>query len=100
MTIGFGASLALMFGWGVTLPALLLTELHAGWGVLGWGLLLLVAVAFLVVPMFQLTPPYRKGFARIFPLVLVGALVTWSIAGAVGDALAPTARQGPPCCSV
>jgi len=88
VTIGFGASLALTFGWNVSLPALLLTELHVGWGVLGWGLLLLVAVAFLVVPMFQLTPPYRKGFARIFPLVLVGALVVWSIAGAVGDPLA------------
>lgn len=93
LTISLGATLALGFGWNVPLPALRITELHAVWGVLGWGLLLVVAVAFLVVPMFQLTPPYRKGFARLFPLVLVGALVAWSIAAAFGEPL-PLLREG------
>jgi hypothetical protein len=34
------------------------TNLHAIWGVLGWGALLLAGVAFQVVPMFQVTPLY------------------------------------------
>ena len=34
------------------------TDLHAMWGVLGWGALLVAGVAFQVIPMFQVTPLY------------------------------------------
>ena len=88
VTIGLGVSLALGFGWSLSLPTMLIAELHVGWGVLGWGLLLLVGVGFLVVPMFQLTPPYRRLFSRLFPVVLAGALLAWSLTGAAGEHLA------------
>jgi hypothetical protein len=88
---GLGIALASMFGWGVSLPALRLTDLHAVWGLIGWGLLLLVAVAILVVPMFQLTPPYRKAFVRAFPVAVLAGLATWSIASALDEGLG-TAR--------
>jgi hypothetical protein len=85
VTVGLGISLAAMFGWGVSLPALLLVDLHVSWGLFGWSLLLLAAVAILVVPMFQLTPPYRKTFVRVFPLAMVATLVAWSLAGGLDD---------------
>lgn len=44
-----------------------LTDLHLLWGLMGWCFILLVGVAYQVVPMFQLTPEYpawlRKGLA-------------------------------------
>jgi hypothetical protein len=48
-----GLSLALAIAGAWRLPLLALTDAHAGWGVLGWVLALLVAVARVVMPMFQ-----------------------------------------------
>ena len=52
---------------------------HAALGLLGWVLLLVVGVAYQVVPMFQITPPYPPRLARwlvpvLFALLLVLAL--------------------------
>src|SRR5574337_1318934 len=41
-----------------------LSPRHVGWALGGWGLGLLVAVAWQVVPMFQLTPPYHPAVTR------------------------------------
>ncbi|MGB0128285.1 MAG: hypothetical protein WBP72_11660 [Rhodocyclaceae bacterium] len=78
ITAGLGIALSWVFGWQAQLPVMRLAQLHVAWGFLGWGLVLLVGVSFLVVPMFQLTPPYAKRFAGLFPLVLTGTLVLWS----------------------
>jgi len=69
--------LALAGGWAVPLPAL--ANLHAGWGLAGWSGILLAAVAYVVVPMFQLTPGYPARPAWWFPVAVVLALVLWSI---------------------
>lgn len=61
------------------LPFLSLTAVHLAWGLLGWGLVLLSAVAFVVVPMFQLTPPYHERFAQAFPPAVVGLLALWTL---------------------
>lgn len=52
---------------------------HAALGLLGWVLLLVVGVAYQVVPMFQITPPYPPRVARwlvpvLFTLLLILAL--------------------------
>ena len=57
-----------------------LSAAHASIGLLGWVLLLVVGVAYQVVPMFQLTPPYPPALARwlagtLFALLLVHAAV-------------------------
>jgi len=80
-----GAALAVAFGWGNGWPLMLLTDLHAAWGLIGWGLLLLAGVSFLVVPMFQLTPPYRDWIGRRLPLGLAALLLAWSLAAAAGE---------------
>lgn len=49
------------------------TDLHMLWGLAGWVALLIMGVAFQVVPMFQLTPEYPRHIKRwLAPLVLLG----------------------------
>jgi hypothetical protein len=57
-----------------------LTSIHLGWGFVGWGVLLLAAVAFVVVPMFQMTPPTRAWFAGAFSGPCWCCWALWSVA--------------------
>lgn len=65
------------------------TRMHVTWGFAGWGLGLLSAVAYVVVPMFQITPAYPGWFSRFFgwALLLCVASSTLAILGAM-EALA------------
>ena len=80
VTISLGATLASAFGWQLALPLTEITHVHAAWGLGGWSLLLVAGVGYLVVPMFQLTPPYPAWFARSFSPTLCFLLAAWSIA--------------------
>ncbi|HEY0061158.1 MAG TPA: hypothetical protein VGC21_03490 [Telluria sp.] len=53
LTLGLGMMLASGFGGLATVLILLLVDLHALWGLLGWVVMLVLCVAFQVVPMFQ-----------------------------------------------
>lgn len=77
--VGLGAALALALanGWAWPLPAL--ADLHAGWGLGGWAGVLLAAMAYVVVPMFQLTPAYPMRSSWWFPVVMLGMLLTWTL---------------------
>lgn len=91
VTAILGATLALGLGRGAILPFVELTNLHAGWGLSGWALILLAGVSYYVVPMFQLTPPYPSWFARAFAWLLVSLLLLWAAAfahGGVAETLA------------
>lgn len=85
VTVALGAALASSFGWSVTLPLIQLTHLHAAWGLLGWSLTLTAGVAYLVVPMFQLTPSYDARLTKFFVIGLVAALSAWSVLWLGGD---------------
>ena len=63
------------------------TNLHALWGVLGWVGLLVVSVAYEVVPMLQLTPPYPSRIKHWLVPVLFAALclTTLGLVGAQMD---------------
>lgn len=80
VTAGLGIALATVFGWSVGLPLLDLVHLHAAFGLGGWSLLLVIAVALLVVPMFQLTPAYPVRFARGLGATVVLGLAVWTCA--------------------
>lgn len=73
------ASLGLGLLWAWTghrgLPPLPWTDVHAAWGLLGWGLGLVASVGAVVVPMFQGTPVVsgrmQRGFLLFTALVLL-----------------------------
>ena len=82
VTVVLAAMLGTAFAWpgsAAPLPLVLATNLHAMWGVFGWGGLLVAGVAFQVVPMFQVTPLYpalvhqRLGVAVFLLLVASSA---------------------------
>lgn len=75
-----GLVLALSLAWGWAIPLADLVNLHAAWGLGAWAGVLLVAVAFVVVPMFQLTPGYAARPAWVLPLLMTLALLSWSVA--------------------
>lgn len=72
------------------LPLTRLTDLHAMWGLLGWVGLLIIGVAFQVVPMFQVTEPYPRGLTGGYATALFIGLIAVSVSGSLtADAVAP-----------
>ena len=102
---GLGALLALSLAYGWSVPLMALADLHAGWGLGGWAGVLLAAMAYVVVPMFQLTPGYPARSSWWFPIFMLAMLLLWSAAlladwpwlarfGQLGAALAGIAFAG------
>lgn len=80
-TVLLGLVLASRYAWPWPLAARLrLVDLHLAWGLLGWVGLLIVGVAYQVVPMFQLTPAYPKRLARWLAPAAFALLAAWSAA--------------------
>ncbi|MBW8305325.1 MAG: hypothetical protein K0M46_00370 [Thiobacillus sp.] len=79
VTLPLGLALALRYAGGWMPPAVeTMIPAHAAFGLLGWVLLLVIGVAYQVVPMFQITPPYPPRLARwlaatLFALLLLHA---------------------------
>lgn len=83
-TVGLGGLLALGLGNALPLPYGDLADLHAAWGFAAWAGILLAAMAYVVVPMFQLTPGYPARPSWLFPRLIALAVLGWSLALAVG----------------
>lgn len=75
--LGIGLAGALGGLWPAPLPGS--TDLHAAWGLAGWAAVLLAAMAYVVVPMFQLTPAYPTRESRALPPLLLLFLALWSL---------------------
>ena len=91
VTAVFGLWLAAGRSWGLAPFDWSMRNLHPGWGFFGWTGLLVIGVAYHVVPMFQMTPPYPAAMTRWFAMAVFAALLVWSAGawqGAVGLALA------------
>lgn len=78
VVVGLGVlmALAMAYGWALPLPAL--ADLHAAWGFGGWAGILLAAMAYVVVPMFQLTPGYPARPSWWLPFGMLALLLLWS----------------------
>ncbi|NIR31308.1 MAG: hypothetical protein GWN84_18770 [Gammaproteobacteria bacterium] len=74
--LGLGRGTA--YAWGVEVPVTLI-HVHVAWALLGWIGLLVVAVAFQVVPMFQVTPDYPRAVRRWLVSGLFLSLLGWSV---------------------
>lgn len=81
IAVAFGGTLAAAFAWpGLRLPMMLLTNIHAAWGLLGWVGLLVAGMAYQVIPIFQVTELYPRPITRwMAPLVFI-LLVFWTVA--------------------
>jgi len=64
---------------GVALPLpMVLTNLHLTWGLIGWVGLLIISIAYQVVPMFQITPQYSSYLTPwLVPLIFL-ILFLWT----------------------
>jgi len=79
VTVALGLTLASNYGWEWwLLGRVRLANLHLAWGLLGWVGLLVISVAYQVVPMFQLTPVYPKLLTRWLGMSLFALLLLWS----------------------
>ncbi|HRO63301.1 hypothetical protein [Thermomonas sp.] len=86
VTAALGLLLALGWSGWLRLPQLAMTDAHAGWGLLGWVLGLLAAVARVVGPMFQgsVPAPARvQGGWQVVLYALLAALLTCAARGVV-----------------
>lgn len=79
VTFALGFTLTTGFGGLLTVPLPLLADLHAAWGLLGWVAMLVLCVAFQVIPMFQSSRLYPAPVARWSAVVLCAALLAWSV---------------------
>jgi len=80
LSILLGVGLAAALGWSLNLPLMQLADVHLGWGFIAWGAVLLAAVAYVVVPMFQLTPAYPAPVERWFVRAVLLLTTAWSLA--------------------
>ncbi|MDR0777450.1 MAG: hypothetical protein LBE81_12560 [Azonexus sp.] len=92
--VALGVTLALGLAHGWLLPYPELTDLHAGWGLVAWAGVLLAAMAYVVVPMFQLTPGYPARPSWWLPPLLLALMLLWSLAVALGWPLLARLAQG------
>lgn len=74
--LGMLLALALASGWAMPLPEL--ADLHAAWAFGAWAGVLLAALAYVVVPMFQLTPGYPARPSWWLPVALFIFLILWT----------------------
>lgn len=84
IAVALGAVAASAFAWRLPLPLLLITDVHAGWGLAGWVALLVSGIAYQVVPMFQVTPLYPALITRWLAKALFVLLAAWSLARTMG----------------
>jgi len=104
VTVALGLALAAAFGGLAVLPASLagrdladlslptLAHVHALWGLGGWVGLLVIAVAYQVVPMFQVTADYPGAMRRWLPAALLASIALWTAAIVCGPALSGAIR--------
>jgi hypothetical protein len=65
VTVTLGLALVMLrAGWWLPPAAAAAVAAHVAFGLIGWVLLLVIGVAYQVVPMFQITPPYPVWLSR------------------------------------
>ncbi|QDZ28030.1 hypothetical protein [Noviherbaspirillum sp. UKPF54] len=85
ITVVLGASAASLFAWQLPVPLQRVVQLHVAWGLLGWVGLLVIGVAYQVVPMFQVTPVYPQSVTRWLSKVLFASLGIWSVIATLSE---------------
>ncbi|NYT59563.1 hypothetical protein H0A65_11590 [Alcaligenaceae bacterium] len=80
LTVTATIGIILAAGWAGWLPlSRLLTDMHAAWGLLGWVGLLIIGMAYQVIPIFQVTELYPKTVTRWLAPTLFVLLVAFTV---------------------
>ena len=83
VTVALGVAMSLgLAGW-LDLPLMQLADIHLGWGFFVWGIGLLAAVAYVVVPMFQITSAYPSWLANRLALFALLVTSAWTVAAII-----------------
>ena len=85
VTLVLGAYLALLRGGVLVGGTHAFTSAHLAWGLLGWIGILVMAVAYQVVPMFQMTPEYPRLITHRLSGTLLVLLALWSVLAGNSD---------------
>jgi hypothetical protein len=92
LTVSLGLALTgALNGWLPIIQLNVWVDAHLAWGLLGWVGLLLIGVAYQVVPMFHVTPSYPRWVLRwLAPCIAVSRAVSslLAVGGARGSAFA------------
>ena len=79
VTIILGLRVAAEHVWHLDFPLPdLWTHAHLTWGLVGWVGILVISVAFEVVPMFQMTPQYPRWMQRWMTKMIFAGLLLWA----------------------
>ena len=78
VTMALGVYLVMGYGWSELTRLPEMTNMHMIWGLVGWVSLLIMGVAYQVVPMFQITPDYPKLMMRWLTISMFMVLSCWS----------------------
>ncbi len=75
LSLAIASGFGIMQIFGYTMPSWvsyspLTTDIHAGWGLAGWALLLVMGVSFQVIPMFHVAPAFPRWCRKGLPPVL------------------------------
>lgn len=88
LTVTLGLALALMrTGWWTTSSLPAMSAAHVAFGLVGWVLLLVIGVAYQVVPMFQITPPYPPRLARWLAASMFTLLAVYAVTPLLPEAM-------------
>ncbi|MCW9024299.1 MAG: hypothetical protein OQK73_06420 [Gammaproteobacteria bacterium] len=79
VTTLLGVYLVLGYSWSSLLKLPVLTNIHMTWGLLGWVSLLIMGIAYQVIPMFQITPEYPSYIKRHLTLFMLFVLSGWTL---------------------
>jgi hypothetical protein len=79
VTVVFGLRVAAEHVWHPDPPLpVLWTHAHLTWGFIGWVGILVISVAYVVVPMFQMTPEYPQWMQRWMTKMILVGLLLWA----------------------
>ncbi len=91
-TLAAGAAMAAMLAWPRPGNLAALADLHAMWGLLGWVGMLVIGVAWQVMPMFQVTPLYPAAVTTALRILVPLLLAALTLTQWAGHALAAPLR--------
>lgn len=77
VVLGLGAAAEHVWNLGLSLPDTW-THVHLTWGFTGWVGILVISVAYEVVPMFQMTPQYPRRMLRWMTKAIFAGLLLWT----------------------